>query len=128
MDRQRDTGPEEETYWQERGDGKFVLRVAGIERAIAHTHNNTGVMLTAPNAPAYRFTAPDSQTIFDAIEQRAGIGRVEEFRNQHGTRTIIPWRDMAERNAQYFRSQHPPEREAQHYARQAWHLLNEKST
>ena len=124
MEKERRT---EDGYWQER-DSQFVLHIDGTERAIVNRSANTGVILSMPGEPGYKFTAPDSQTVFDAVEQRLGIGRIEEFRTAQGMRTIIPWRDMAENHAEWSRSNHPPGKEAEHYTQQAWNLLNHKST
>ena len=125
MKRERDQG----AYWQEREDG-FALIVDGRERAVANTRNGTALIIDGPGM-AYHIHGPDSRPLFEEVEKRVGIGRVEEFRSSGDT----DHRRADERRAEEFRARVLPGREFEHYARDVlwgvfrrrYHALCEKA-
>lgn len=115
------------TYWLERDGGGFVLYVNDQQRATVNSSNNAAVILNGGSHPAGKLTAPHSQVIYDVVEKRLGIGRVDQFRSKFGP-TMINWRGMAERRAESYRRAHPGDAEPKFYLERALKMLNEQST
>ncbi len=120
------------SYWLENGEGKFTLFVNSQPLAVADTGRHQGVILGGHATSPGRVFAPESMTIFDAIEKRLAISRVNEFRKSHQdrerSRIMVPWRKFAEERAAAARAKCPPEREVQQNVRQAIKTLNDGAT
>lgn len=121
-----------DTYWLENGENKFTLVVGGQPRAVAFSLRNEGAILGGNASAPGKVFAPESMTIFDVVEKRLAIARVNEFRTSREGRetgkTMIPWRKFSEERAAIARDRCPPEKEVQQNVHQALKMLNDGAT
>lgn len=104
--------------WTELGPGRYGLLVDGEKRAVAHLGLKTGAIFDPDTLRLETISALDSETIFDALEERMGLSRVTTFTSDDGQRQ----RAELEQRAAVFRDACPPDQESRYYVELA--LLN----
>jgi len=67
-------------YWQQDGEHAFTLFVGGERRATVDTVCNRAVLLGGENRAEEKITAPDSKVIFNVVEDRLDLRRVNVFK------------------------------------------------
>jgi hypothetical protein len=97
--------------WMELGPGRYGLLVDGQKRAVAHLGLKTGAIFDPDTLRLETISALDSETIFDALEERVGLSRVTTFTSDDGQRQ----RAELEQRAAAFREACPPDQESRYY-------------
>jgi hypothetical protein len=97
--------------WIELGPGRYGLLVDGEKRAVAHLGLKTGAIFDPDTLRLETISALDSETIFDALEERIGLSRVTTFTSDDGQRQ----RAELEQRAAVFREACPPDQESRYY-------------
>ena len=112
-------------YWQQDGEHAFTLFVGGERRATVDTVCNRAVLLGGENRAEEKITAPDSKVIFNVVEDRLDLRRVNVFKYQPGHDEVNP-RRLAEWRAEGFRKSHSKETLSRFYLEHAWAVLRDK--